>query len=61
MNDKLTLLQEYFGHKNFRAGQETLIDALTDGRDVVRVMPTGAGKSACYQRYRRSGRILSVP
>lgn len=47
--DKQTLLKQYFGHSTFRPGQETLIDALLEGRDVLGVMPTGAGKSVCYQ------------
>ena len=47
--DKYTLLREYFGHTSFRPGQETMIDALLDGRDAFGVMPTGAGKSMCYQ------------
>ncbi len=47
--DKQTLLKQYFGHSSFRPGQETLIDALLGGRDVLGVMPTGAGKSVCYQ------------
>ena len=47
--DKLTLLKQYFGHGGFRPGQEPLIDALLSGRDVMGVMPTGAGKSVCYQ------------
>ena len=47
--DKYTLLREYFGHSAFRPGQETMIDALLDGRDAFGVMPTGAGKSMCYQ------------
>ncbi len=47
--DKYTLLQQYFGHSSFRPGQETLIDALLDGHDALGVMPTGAGKSMCYQ------------
>ena len=47
--DKLTLLKQYFGHSGFRPGQEPLIDALLSGRDVMGVMPTGAGKSVCYQ------------
>ena len=47
--DKYTLLREYFGHHSFRPGQETMIDALLDGRDAFGVMPTGAGKSMCYQ------------
>jgi ATP-dependent DNA helicase RecQ len=47
--DKLGALKQYFGHSAFREGQEALIDALTAGRDVLGVMPTGAGKSMCYQ------------
>ncbi len=44
-----TLLRQIFGHDAFRPGQEALIDALLSGRDVLGVMPTGAGKSICYQ------------
>ena len=47
--DKRGLLKKYFGHDAFRQGQEELIDALLSGRDVLGVMPTGAGKSICYQ------------
>ena len=47
--DKHTALKQYFGHSEFRPGQEALIDALLAGRDVLGVMPTGAGKSMCYQ------------
>ena len=47
--DKLALLRKKFGHGAFRPGQEELIDALLSGRDVLGVMPTGAGKSVCYQ------------
>ena len=43
------LLKRYFGHEVFRVGQEQLIDALLASRDVLGVMPTGAGKSVCYQ------------
>ena len=42
-------LKQYFGHEHFREGQRPLIDAVLAGRDVVGVMPTGAGKSVCYQ------------
>lgn len=47
--DKAAALKQYFGHAVFRPGQEELIDALMAGRDVLGVMPTGAGKSVCYQ------------
>ena len=43
------LLKRYFGHSAFRPGQEALIDSVLSGRDVLGVMPTGAGKSMCYQ------------
>ena len=43
------ILKQYFGYGEFREGQHELIDALTHGRDVLGVMPTGAGKSLCYQ------------
>ena len=47
--DKYSLLQQLFGHRSFRPGQEKLIDSLLGGQDVLGVMPTGAGKSMCYQ------------
>ncbi len=47
--DKYGILKKYFGYTQFRQGQETLIDAILSGRDVLGVMPTGAGKSLCYQ------------
>lgn len=47
--DKLDVLRRYFGHRGFREGQEELIDGLLNGRDVFGVMPTGGGKSVCYQ------------
>ncbi len=49
MNDLTSLLQSTFGHSSFRANQEAVCRAATDGRDVLLVMPTGAGKSLCYQ------------
>lgn len=42
-------LKKYYGHDSFRAGQEELISSLISGRDVLGIMPTGAGKSVCYQ------------
>ncbi len=47
--DKQTILQERFGFPSFRDGQEALIDAILSGQDVFGVMPTGGGKSLCYQ------------
>src|ERR1700688_162060 len=44
-----SLLQKTFGFPAFRANQEAVCRAATDGRDVLLVMPTGAGKSLCYQ------------
>src|ERR1700679_47024 len=44
-----SLLQSTFGFESFRANQEAVCRAATDGRDVLLVMPTGAGKSLCYQ------------
>ena len=46
---KYDALKQYFGHSAFRPGQEGVIDALCAGQDVLCVMPTGAGKSLCYQ------------
>src|SRR3954469_795723 len=43
------LLHRTFGFSGFRANQEAVCRAATDGRDVLLVMPTGAGKSLCYQ------------
>ena len=39
--DKYSALKQYFGHSEFRPGQEHLIDAVLSGRDVLGVMPTG--------------------
>jgi ATP-dependent DNA helicase RecQ len=47
--DKLTILREKFGYSSFRPGQEEVINAILAGTDALAVMPTGAGKSLCYQ------------
>jgi len=44
-----TLLQSVFGFARFRAGQEAVCRAAIEGQDLLLVMPTGAGKSLCYQ------------
>ncbi|MEE0060105.1 MAG: DEAD/DEAH box helicase, partial [Acutalibacteraceae bacterium] len=47
--DKYEILKSYWGYDEFRGAQETVIDNIINGKDVLCVMPTGAGKSVCYQ------------
>ena len=47
--DKLETLKQVFGYSFFRPGQEKLIDAQLNHRDAFGIMPTGGGKSLCYQ------------
>lgn len=42
-------LEKYYGYKEFRKGQEDIIDNIIEGNDLLAIMPTGAGKSICYQ------------
>ena len=46
---KYAVLERYFGYRSFRRGQEEVVDSLLSGRDALAIMPTGAGKSLCYQ------------
>lgn len=47
--EKYQILKQYFGYEDFRPGQEKLIDSILSGRDVLGILPTGAGKSLCFQ------------
>ena len=49
MDDALGALRKFYGYESFRPGQTTLIQAVLEGRDALGIMPTGAGKSLCYQ------------
>jgi ATP-dependent DNA helicase RecQ len=47
--NKLETLKHYFGHDTFRPLQEEVVDAIVNGEDVLMILPTGGGKSLCYQ------------
>ena len=47
--NKLQTLEDYFGHKTFRPLQEEVVDAILNREDVLMILPTGGGKSLCYQ------------
>ena len=71
------VLKEYFGYDSFRTGQAEVVNSLLSGHDVLAIMPTGAGKSICFQvpalmmthgcgfpadfSYERSGGITDTP
>lgn len=56
------LLKENFGHKNFRPGQKEILASLLGGQDTLAVMPTGGGKSLCYQlpALAQSGQVIVI-
>ena len=47
--NKLETLEHYFGHSSFRPLQEEVVDAILNKQDVLMILPTGGGKSLCYQ------------
>ena len=49
MKSSKTLLNDVFGFNNFRPGQGEIIDAVASGENVLAIMPTGGGKSLCFQ------------
>lgn len=49
IEDARAALTRYFGYRDFRAGQQFIVESVLQGRDALGVMPTGAGKSMCYQ------------
>ena len=49
MSKSLSILKKYWGHEQFRPGQEDIINAIIEGYDVLALLPTGGGKSICFQ------------
>ncbi len=49
MNKKKEILKDIFGHKNFRSFQEEVVDSILEKKDILTILPTGGGKSLCYQ------------
>lgn len=48
-NEPISILKKYYGYDDFREGQESVINTILEGNDCLAIMPTGAGKSICYQ------------
>ncbi len=49
MNKKYQILKDTFGHDKFRSFQEEVVDCILNKQDVLTILPTGGGKSLCYQ------------
>lgn len=49
INEPISFLKKYYGYDDFREGQESVINTILEGNDCLAIMPTGAGKSICYQ------------
>jgi ATP-dependent DNA helicase RecQ len=49
MSSPLIILQQYWNHQSFRQGQQEIIQSVLDGNDTIALLPTGGGKSICYQ------------
>ncbi|MGB5917966.1 DEAD/DEAH box helicase, partial [Arcobacter sp.] len=49
MNNKHKILKDIFGHEHFRSFQEEVVDSIINKQDVLTILPTGGGKSLCYQ------------
>ena len=49
MNKKYQILKDIFGHEHFRSFQEEVVDCILNKQDVLTILPTGGGKSLCYQ------------
>mgnify|MGYP001444959504 FL=1 len=49
LDDALQLLQKHYGYTSFKPGQAKIIKSILSGRDTLGIMPTGGGKSICYQ------------
>lgn len=49
LENALNILHRYYGYGDFRKGQDNIIQSILDGQDTFAIMPTGAGKSICYQ------------
>lgn len=49
LSAKYRILKQFYGYDSFREGQEDVVDSILSGRDTLAIMPTGAGKSVCYQ------------